>query len=879
MTPLLRRLGAASAIALLVTACQDDTRPFSSPVVAPSRDAEGAGPALLRTPLSTGPAAASPAGASGSAARVAGPGAAPSPITLAPGVGAVASAGPAQAATVTAAATSGAISRMLWQNTSNGEYGLWTMAGTTYQGDWSSLYTGYIPAPWSVVATADFTGDGTPDLVWQNTGTGEVGFWPMTGATWSGQYIGLAAVPAQWRVAAAGDFTGDGKADLVWQNITTGERGLWEMNGTAFTGTYRLLYPQLVPTQWDIAAAADMSGDGKADLVWQNTATGERGVWVMNNYTYASYAPLYTDVVPTPWDIAAVTDLTGDGNADVVWQNTQTGERGAWVMNGTTFTGTYVLLYQGTVPTNWNIAAVLPDTRLNLAVDAVYATQSIQNYQGTVPLVAGRQALVRVFTRASKANAATPVVRVVARVGGVVQQTADVTASAASVPTTIDQGVLAQSWNVVLPAGVVQPGLTLTVTVDPANAVDEWNEGDNGATVAVAVQSVPPLAITMVPITFSLNPALAGNVTEGNKDQFFTTTKLIHPLGTVDVALRAGYTTALPVLDANDVNGSWGTLLSEIWALRTADASNRMYYGVMKVTYNSGIAGLGYIGWPAAIGWDYLPSGHQVLAHEIGHNWGRDHAPGCGAGSPDAGYPFADGTIGIYGWNATTNAVIPPTWTDIMGYCGNQWISEYTYRAVLAFRAANPFVGTTSQPAVASEPTLMVWGTIRGGEIALEPSFDITTRPVVPSGTGSYRLRALDASGRELYGANFEPASVGEASVPVRAFSFAIPMSDAVRSQVARIDVVGPAGRRATAIAAAAAGADPAITVTRTASDRAVVKWNAAAHPMVLVRDPVTGEILSFARGGQTTVRTARGELELHVSNRVHSAARRVRVE
>lgn len=39
-----------------------------------------------------------------------------------------------------------------------------------------------------------------------------------------------------------------------------------------------------------------------------------------------------------------------------------------------------------------------------------------------------------------------------------------------------------------------------------------------------------------------------------------------------------------------------------------ADGSNRPYYGVVKVGYSSGVAGMGYIGAPSSIGWDYLSS-------------------------------------------------------------------------------------------------------------------------------------------------------------------------------------------------------------------------------------------------------------------------------
>jgi hypothetical protein len=39
---------------------------------------------------------------------------------------------------------------------------------------------------------------------------------------------------------------------------------------------------------YHIAGVADFNGDGKADLVWENTATGTRAIWFLNNGVYSS---------------------------------------------------------------------------------------------------------------------------------------------------------------------------------------------------------------------------------------------------------------------------------------------------------------------------------------------------------------------------------------------------------------------------------------------------------------------------------------------------------------------------------------------------------------------------------------------------------------
>jgi FG-GAP-like repeat len=94
------------------------------------------------------------------------------------------------------------------------------------------------------------------------------------------------------------DFNGDGKADILWQNSSTGQRLIWLMNGTAHTSTVNL---GTVPTSWSIAGSGDFNGDGKADILWQNSSTGQRLIWLMSGTTLQSAVSLGT--VGTSWSI------------------------------------------------------------------------------------------------------------------------------------------------------------------------------------------------------------------------------------------------------------------------------------------------------------------------------------------------------------------------------------------------------------------------------------------------------------------------------------------------------------------------------------------------------------------------------------------------
>ncbi len=168
---------------------------------------------------------------------------------------------------------------------------------------------------------------------------------------------GMLATPANlvnitiMRLAeATADFTNDGKLDILWQNSVTGQRSIWRMNGTTYSSSASL---PTVSIQWNIAGAGDFNNDGKADIVLQNSVTGQRALWLMNGTTYSAGMSLPT--VATQWSIAGVGDFNGDYKPDILWQNTATGQHAVWLMNGTAYSSSVNL---PAVATQWSIAAV-----------------------------------------------------------------------------------------------------------------------------------------------------------------------------------------------------------------------------------------------------------------------------------------------------------------------------------------------------------------------------------------------------------------------------------------------------------------------------------------------------------------------------------------
>lgn len=525
---------------------------------------------------------------------------------------------------------------------------------------------------------------------------------------------------------------------------------------------------------------------------------------------------------------------------------------------------------------------------VNLRIDGMNLTQSVQSYSDTIPLVAGRDAFLRVFVRADQANTIAPSVRVRLYAGSnpVPVQTYTIPAPGASAPTSVDEATLGSSWNQLIPGSLITSDARILADVDPGNGFGESNESDNsfpatGTPKALVVRAANPLDIRFVPVVVQ---GSTGNVTTANVGQFTVTMRKVFPLRTVNADVRSQpFTSAAAALQSSSAT-EWGQVLSEVNALRAADGWAGYYYGVVRTSYSSGIAGIGYVPGRTAIGWDRLPSGDDVMAHEFGHNLSLSHAPCGGVANPDPAFPHATGNTGVFGLDVAALSLKPPTSKDLMGYCGGtQWISDYHYLRAFNYRTSNPQASMLDSPAQG----VLVWGRIGDGAVTLEPAFAVVA-PVRAARGGALVAEAFDAHGVVVARASFDAEPVADLAGDQRHFAVLLPLTAAQRARVVRLGVrpvaaAAALAERVSAMALARGGVSgmraPAVrVVSRVSPDAVRLEWDGAAWPLAVVRDPATGAILSFARGGDMTVAASAGELDVTWSDGVQSIQERLSV-
>lgn len=322
------------------------------------------------------------------------------------------------------------------------------------------------------------------------------------------------------------------------------------------------------------------------------------------------------------------------------------------------------------------------------------ATESTQ-----VPLVAGRDTLLRVFYQTDAAYDGSPLVAKLALADGQDDLQLPLQPAPASV-----EGDLTTTVNFVIPGARVGATLDYSVVLGSLSSATE-NPAARSAGTLVVEGKANTFRVMLVPFAYDADGSgRLPDTSEAAVASYRERLLGMYPVSNVEVSLHAPVSWASAI--AANGNG-WQQVGLHLYNLRQQEqiADDVYLYGVfmprnslyefcgagclLGVTLlNDTPTDVGNVGLRLALGVGFPETTTNTAAHELGHAHGRRHAncgPGLDPQSVDPTYPHAGASIGDWGWDLVRGALKDPAqFKDIMSYCDPQWISGYNYSALYA---------------------------------------------------------------------------------------------------------------------------------------------------------------------------------------------------
>ena len=261
-----------------------------------------------------------------------------------------------------------------------------------------------------------------------------------------------------------------------------------------------------------------------------------------------------------------------------------------------------------------------------------------------------------------------------------------------------------------------------------------------------SVNAVSPggsLNIVLVPIRYDADdsgrlPSIDEDMLDLIREQFGA----MYPVTDGGVAISV--LDPMPWDNAIEPGGTgWSELLRALADFKASEGgtSTDYFFGIVEPAKSywryckrSCVNGLGYLPFHATDGYAKVAVGLgfqaesavATMVHEVGHNHGLYHSPCGGVDSPDPNFPYEDGSIGVYGYDAVSETLMAPTeYFDFMGYCYPTWVSDYAYGRMLSWMQ-----DTHAQADIHGRAT--VWRSLSlspNGDVALGGTFTLNVNP------------------------------------------------------------------------------------------------------------------------------------------------------
>jgi hypothetical protein len=214
---------------------------------------------------------------------------------------------------------------LLWRSASSGEIVVWYLDGLKQLGEGVIAQTTAPGPEWQILGAADTDADGRSELFCRSR-AGLVCVWYVAAQNGRKAWVQVQpSIDTRWYAVAVGDFQGDGSADVVWQDRVTGNVAVKLTRGLRTTKTVVTTPPGPPDPLWQLVGIDDMDGDRNRDLLWQKWSSGTVLIWFMSGFERHAETRLDPPSPPGRWRVAGSGDFDGDGRAEIVWSNVDTG--------------------------------------------------------------------------------------------------------------------------------------------------------------------------------------------------------------------------------------------------------------------------------------------------------------------------------------------------------------------------------------------------------------------------------------------------------------------------------------------------------------------------------------------------------------------------